>query len=123
MSRPHRAHTDPCRQIQEHLAIQYSKQLEKMTLNNVSEKGIARRSQKLHQRKDSFYHLQNTMVKRSEEKKALVQQLRSEKMVESQRLQREAEMQGLTEVERWQQQLKLAPNDFSRAFASNNWDQ
>ena len=73
-------------------------------------------AQRLHGRKDSFYHLHANIARKDAEKKALVSRIRAEKLEKSRNMQAEAQALGLDEYDRWRQQLEYNDDDFSRAF-------
>jgi hypothetical protein len=108
--------TDPS-DIHEHLSLQSSKTLERMTLSGASERAKQKKAQELYKRKDSFFHMQNTLAKKDREKKALVAQIRGDKLRQRRQMAKEAQDLGLTEYERWQQQLEYSDNDFTKALA------
>ncbi|GMI29205.1 hypothetical protein TeGR_g1066, partial [Tetraparma gracilis] len=107
--------TDP-NKIQDHLSTQNSKALDKLTRAGASETLKQRTAQRLHGRKDSFYHLHANIARKDAEKKALVSRIRAEKLEKSRNMQAEAQALGLDEYDRWRQQLEYNDDDFSRAF-------
>ena len=105
--------TDPSR-IAAHMATQTAARLDSM--EGMSDKEKKREAERMHNRKDSFFHLQNSIVKKDGEKKEIKRAFYDKTMRERQ----EEQYRKLSDTQKWEQQLKVEEDDFTRAFLVNN---
>ncbi len=109
--------TDPSK-IQEHMAAQSQKTLDRMGLDGATDKARQRAVTQVHRRKDSFFHLHNSIARKATEKKQLQTRIRAERAA----LAREAARRNQTEQEKWRGSIQSGgENDFVRAFVGGGF--
>ena len=105
--------TDPSK-IADHMATQTASRLDSM--EGLTEKQRKREAAKMQNRRDSFFFLQNSLIKKDSDKKDIKRTFYEKVMRERQG----EEYRNLTQAQKWEQQLRVTEDDFTRAFLVNN---